>query len=67
MGVLKQYIIDFYKTHDKNVCLNFYDVMKDLHMSKDELDIMLRSLIRDGFINNVQYADNVAYEFCLNQ
>lgn len=67
METLKQYIIDFYKTHDKNISINFYDVMEDLNMSKDNLDLLLRSLIHDGFIRSVQDADNVAYYFCLNQ
>ncbi len=67
MEILKKYIIDFYRTHDKSISLNFYDVMKDLDMSKDNLDVLLRGLIHDGFIRSVQDADNVTYEFCLNQ
>lgn len=64
---LKNYILDFYKTHDKYISICFYDVMDDLKIPKDELDVMLRNLIQDGFIYSVQDADDVAYEFCLKQ
>ena len=67
MEALKNYILDFYKTHDKYISICFYDVMDDLKIPKDELDVMLRNLIQDGFIYSVQDADDVAYEFCLNQ
>ena len=66
MEALKNYILDFYKTHDKYI-ICFYDVMDDLKIPKDELDVMLRNLIQDGFIYSVQDADDVAYEFCLKQ
>ena len=67
MEALKNYILDFYKTHDKYISICFYDVMDDLKIPKDELDVMLRNLIQDGFIHSVQDADDVAYEFCLKQ
>lgn len=63
MEALKNYILDFYKTHDKYISICFYDVMDDLKIPKDELDVMLRNLIQDGFIYSVQDADDVAYEF----
>ena len=67
MEALKNYILDFYKAHDKYISICFYDVMDDLKIPKDELDVMLRNLIQDGFIYSVQDADDVAYEFCLKQ
>ena len=67
MEALKNYILDFYKTHDKYISICFYDVMDDLKIPKDELDVMLRNLIQDGFIYSVQDADDVAYESCLKQ
>ena len=67
MEALKNYILDFYKTPDKYISICFYDVMDDLKIPKDELDVMLRNLIQDGFIYSVQDADDVAYEFCLKQ
>ena len=67
MEALKNYILDFYKTHDNYISICFYDVMDDLKIPKDELDVMLRNLIQDGFIYSVQDADDVAYEFCLKQ
>lgn len=67
MEALKNYILDFYKTHDKYISICFYDVMDDLKIPKDELDVMLWNLIQDGFIYSVQDADDVAYEFCLKQ
>ena len=67
MEAFKNYILDFYKTHDKYISICFYDVMDDLKIPKDELDVMLRNLIQDGFIYSVQDADDVAYEFCLKQ
>lgn len=67
MEALKNYILDFYKTHDKYISICFYDVMDDLKIPKDELDVMLRNLIQDDFIYSVQDADDVAYEFCLKQ
>lgn len=67
MEALKNYILDFYKTHDKYISICFYDVMDDFKIPKDELDVMLRNLIQDGFIYSVQDADDVAYEFCLKQ
>ena len=67
MEALKNYILDFYKTHDKYISICFYDVMDDLKIPKDELDVMLRNLIQDGFIYSVQDADEVAYEFWLKQ
>lgn len=67
MEALKNYILDFYKTHDKYISICFYDVIDDLKIPKDELDVMLRNLIQDGFIYSVQDADDVAYEFCLKQ
>lgn len=67
MEALKNYILDFYKTHDKYISICFYDVMDDLKIPKDELDVMLRNLIQDGFIYSVQDADDVAYGFCLKQ
>jgi hypothetical protein len=67
MEALKNYILDFYKTHGKYISICFYDVMDDLKIPKDELDVMLRNLIQDGFIYSVQDADDVAYEFCLKQ
>ena len=67
MEALNNYILDFYKTHDKYISICFYDVMDDLKIPKDELDVMLRNLIQDGFIYSVQDADDVAYEFCLKQ
>ena len=67
MEALKNYILDFYKNHDKYISICFYDVMDDLKIPKDELDVMLRNLIQDGFIYSVQDADDVAYEFCLKQ
>ena len=67
MEALKNYILDFYKTHDKYISICFYDVMDDLKIPKDELDVMLRNLSQDGFIYSVQDADDVAYEFCLKQ
>ena len=67
MEALKNYILDFYKTHDKYISICFYDVMDDLKIPKDELDVMLRNLIQDGFIDSVQDADDVAYEFCIKQ
>lgn len=66
MDALKSYIIDFYKTHDKNVSINFYDVMNDLNVSKSELDTLVRTLIKQNFIRSTRDADNVAYNFCLN-
>lgn len=66
MDALKSYIIDFYKTHDKNVSINFYDVMNDLNMSKSELDTLVKSLIKQNFIHSTYDSDNVAYTFCLN-
>ena len=67
MEALMNYILIFYKTHDKYISICFYDVMDDLKIPKDELDVMLRNLIQDGFIYSVQDADDVAYEFCLKQ
>ena len=67
MEALKNYILDFYKTHDKYISICFYDVMDDLKIPKDELDVMLRNLIQDGFIYSVQDSYDVSYEFCLKQ
>ena len=67
MEALKNYILDFYKTHDKYISICFYDLMDDLKIPKDQLDVMLINLIQDGFIYSVQDADDVAYEFCLKQ
>lgn len=35
MEALKNYILDFYKTHDKYISICFYDVMDDLKIPKD--------------------------------
>ena len=62
----KQYIIDFYKTHDKNTVLNFFDVKKALKIDNDELlKSMLTPLIKEGFIRVTLNADNLPYTFCL--
>lgn len=66
MSVAKQYITDFYKTHDKNVFLKFSDVKKALNIDDDEvLNAMLAPLIKEGFIRVTLNADNLPYMFCL--
>ena len=67
MEKLKQYIINFYETHDKYISLNFYTVSDELNIDENALNTMLHALILDKFIICTQFADNVPYCFRLNQ
>lgn len=67
MEALKQYILNFYKSHDSKCNMSFQKTMADLSLSESELDSLLRALICDGFIECTQDADNVAYYFRLVQ
>ncbi len=66
MEILKRYILNFYKTHDKHASMNFENVMKDLQIDRrEDLNTFLLALIDQGFIECTFTADNVVYTFCL--
>lgn len=66
MEMLKQYILNFYRTHDRDASLNFEDTMKALQFdSREDLNTFLMDLINQGFIECTFAADNVIFSFRL--
>jgi len=62
---VKNCIIEFYKTNDKNIYMNFDYVVKNTGLSESNVDKALRQLIDKGFIKDVQYADDVPVNFTI--
>lgn len=62
-------IINFYKANnlDFDIALNFRHLFITTGLSSDGLDETLRFFNDQGFLKDVCWADNIAFEFCLSK
>lgn len=65
MNNVKKCIIEFYKTNDKDICMDFDYVVKNTGLSEPDVDKALRQLIDKGFVKNVLYADDLPVNFTI--
>ena len=62
---VKKCIIEFYKTNDKDIYMDFDYVVKSTGLSESDVDKALRQLIDKGFVKNAQYADDLPVNFTI--
>ena len=62
---VKKCIIEFYKTSDKDIYMDFDYVVKNTGLSESDVNKALRQLIDKGFVKDAQYADDVPVSFTI--
>ena len=67
MEVIKQAILNYYKTHPAYASMNFYDLQEIVGIKTEDLNTFLKALLQEGFICDPCDADNVMYTFRLNR
>lgn len=65
MGKVKKCIIEFYRSNDKNIAMDFNYVVKSTGLSESDVDKALRQLLHAGFIKNPLFANNVPINFTI--